>query len=242
MSTQTTSQERHTTGLRRSTAGWCRWRSTRRRHRTGDCRDDPRQNGDFSFDLSPFDLVPGQQIWLAIWDAADGTASGNVTYRQVYNGSPQLWAAIDHRWIRGYNFPPDTELEVSLHAGAVAKGTAAVTTDSWGNFFKEWEGIGDGPIPGDTVTATYTAFGGGTVEMLVQISRLRSTSRATMFPGRPSMPSPARSSGKADEKVIVRITRILAARTSRTPGPRCDRAPCVNFGVGQQQPLGHRAR
>ncbi|MHB8895047.1 MAG: carboxypeptidase regulatory-like domain-containing protein, partial [Candidatus Geothermincolia bacterium] len=129
-------------------------------------------SGNFALDLdllpSPFDLVRGQHIWLTLWDAEDGSESGNETSLEVYNGIPVLGAAVDHNWIRGNNFPPDTDVTISVNGGA--NGSATVKTDSRGNFFSsgndEWEqDDGEGPSQGDTITASY---GTTVVQMVVQ--------------------------------------------------------------------------
>lgn len=129
-------------------------------------------NGNFELDLGlllpPFDLERGQYIRLVLWDAADGSESGNETSMEVYNGIPVLGAAIDHNWIRGNNFPPDTDVTIAVNGGT--NGSATVKTDSRGNFFSsendEWEqDDGEGPSQGDTITASY---GTTVVQMVVQ--------------------------------------------------------------------------
>ena len=198
---------------------------------------------DGSFDIpAGFDITLEHMVTVTLWSATDGSASGHQTSRVAYNGSPQLWAAIDYRWIRGYN-SPDTDLEVSLHAGAVDKGTASVTTDLSGNFVQEWDAIGEGPSPGDTVTATYTRYGGGTVEMLVQnisaeVDVAGNNVSGTAFDALSGDPL-----ADADEKMIVRITRSW----NQDDSCRLDRAgrecrECDDRGVrNQQRQLGHRA-
>ncbi len=120
--------------------------------------------GNFAFDLSPYDLAPGKHVDLTFYDAADGTSSGNQTYQEVYNGIPVLVAYVDRRYIRGTNFPPDTDLTIEVNAGA--KGTDTVTTNSSGNFNSgDNEEYQQGLSAGDTITAT---FGTTVVQMVIQ--------------------------------------------------------------------------
>ena len=194
------------------------------------------ENGNFSFDLTPFDLVPGQQVWLAIWDAADGTASGNQVYRQVYNGIPVLTAYVDRQRIRGSNFPTNTELTIDVNAGA--KGSDTMTTDPWGNFNSgDDEEYAQGLSAGDTITVS---FGTKVVEMVIQDVGARGRYRGRHRLGDGARRGQPRVSGRRHGK---REHQPGSAGTARLAGggPRRNGARCVQLRCRQRQPLGHPA-
>lgn len=116
-------------------------------------------DGSFSVKLSSFDLVKGQKIFLTLWDASDGSESGNRTMIEPYNAIPELGAAVNYKWIDGWNFLPHATVTVSING--VNKGTKQITMDQDGEFvIKDYD-----VSSGDAITATYD---GGTVEMTVQ--------------------------------------------------------------------------
>mgnify|MGYP001587285930 FL=1 len=116
-------------------------------------------DGSFTIKLSSFDLVKGQGITVIVWEASDGSESGNCTYIDPYNAIPALGAAVNYKWVDGWDFLPQATVTVSINGGN--KGTKQITADQDGDFVLEDYGV----YSGDTITARYD---GGTVEMTVQ--------------------------------------------------------------------------
>ena len=116
-------------------------------------------DGSFTIKLSSVDLVKGQGISVTVWEASDGSESGNCTYIDPYNAIPALGAAVNYKWIDGWDFLPQATVTVSINSGN--KGTKQITMDQDGEFvIKDYD-----VSSGDAITATYD---GGTVEMTVQ--------------------------------------------------------------------------
>lgn len=116
-------------------------------------------DGSFTIKLSSVDLVKGQGISVTVWEASDGSESGNRTSIDPYNAIPELGAAVNYKWIDGWNFLPHATVTVSING--VNKGTKQITMDQDGEFvIKDYD-----VSSGDAITATYD---GGTVEMTVQ--------------------------------------------------------------------------
>jgi YVTN family beta-propeller protein/parallel beta-helix repeat protein len=142
-------------------ADWTNWFAT-----AGSTTDG---SGNFTVDISPFDLALGHGITLTYFDAANGSAAGNRTVIAVYNGIPSLSVAAGMNFISGQYFPYDASITVSVNDGG--KGTAQTTADPWGTFspLNWWTQGGTNRIlPGDKVTAVYGMNPADKVEMIVQ--------------------------------------------------------------------------
>ena len=181
MSAQTASPERHSTGLRRLSAGWCRCRSTQRIGTRNWRR--PRRP---STTAAILHSISRRLIWCA--DNVSCSPSGmprmeghteiGRTGKSII-AFPVSVAWIESRRIQGWDFPPDTDLTIEVKAGDTVKGTDTVKTNASGNFsaaeiMTEYE---KGLSAGDSITATY-----GTRRQsrwLSRMSRPRSTSRPT---------------------------------------------------------------
>ena len=104
---------------------------------TGAYEDTIPVGGDGSFSkVLNYDFVLGERINLGVTDA-----DGNIVFFDAYNGLPVLQAMIEHNWISGREFPPNTQLAINLSGGFNADFN--IMTDNLGNFFANnslWNG------------------------------------------------------------------------------------------------------
>jgi hypothetical protein len=115
-------------------------------------------NGQFIFDFNgtAYTLQQGHQLFLTLYESADGSNSGNQTSTMPYNSIPYLQAMIDHNWIQCHNFPSNTNVNISLRGGRSAD--FSVTTDANGYFMalsSYWSGYQ--LQRGDTIQASYNS-------------------------------------------------------------------------------------
>jgi hypothetical protein len=84
-----------------------------------------------------YHLVRGHAIFLTLFDATDGSSTGNQTSIEPYNGIPHLEVWFNNNQISGSGFPFNTGVTLSIN-GEESK-TTVLQTDSAGNFgFSPW--------------------------------------------------------------------------------------------------------
>lgn len=86
-------------------------------------------DGSYSFVLTAFDLQKGQNVRVTVWDATDGSMSGHQTITAPYNQIPYLRAHIYGNWIDGWDWPPDSSVNMTINTSQ----PVPVPVDHWGN-------------------------------------------------------------------------------------------------------------
>lgn len=114
-------------------------------------------DGSVLVNLAPFALVRGQQVQVTLWNQPDGDDWGNRIIRAPYNGIPSLAGDLDHNWVRGWGFTPETSVTIDVNGGA--KGSKEFKSESGGEIWMgpgRWGVLNPGARlePGDRITAT----------------------------------------------------------------------------------------
>jgi hypothetical protein len=116
--------------------------------------------GSFSFNeltASGFKLEKGHAIFMTLYDAPNGTNTGNLTSIAPYNGIPRLEVSPDQNWINGSEFPFNFPLILTIDpVNSGTNLTADLSTDSNGYFNKNVFEFNSYHLqPGDVVTVAY---------------------------------------------------------------------------------------